>query len=200
MFGEMGTEQSSIAKVPRGRTESGFTLLEIAFAMSLFLIGFMATSFQIVTDLQIVSSQREEVIAIKAAQGMLDQIIDYQNLQSTLFSQTFQAYNGFTGDDPVTVFGSGFAVNGLQVQAGDADGFAGRIRFPVDPNNAAILREDIPDGILGMPRDLNGDGGTDGNDHSGDYVILPVSVIVEWRSIDKGRNRSVELPTIIVAR
>ena len=34
---------------------------------------------------------------------------------------------------------------------------------------------------LGMPRDLDGQGGIDAQDHSNDYCILPVTVRLEWR-------------------
>ena len=33
---------------------------------------------------------------------------------------------------------------------------------------------------LGTPRDLNGDGDVDQEDHSGDYQLLPVVVRVRW--------------------
>ena len=42
------------------------------------------------------------------------------------------------------------------------------------------LRENVDLAVLGMPRDLNGDSLVDAFDHSGDYVILPVQVRVEW--------------------
>lgn len=72
----------------------------------------------------------------------------------------------------------GFDVPALSVVAGDPDGLVGSITFPTI---AGQLREDVFDPSLGMPRDLNGDGlAPDNLDHSGDYVILPATIRLDW--------------------
>ncbi len=42
------------------------------------------------------------------------------------------------------------------------------------------LREDFTSEDLGLPRDLNGDSIIDAEDHSGDYLLLPITIRVEW--------------------
>ena len=72
---------------------------------------------------------------------------------------------------------------GLNALAGDADGFVGQITFPDLDLGAGnlVLREDVADATLGMPRDLNGDGAVDADDHSDDYIVLPVRITLQWR-------------------
>ena len=55
------------------------------------------------------------------------------------------------------------------------------------------LREDVVDASVGMPRDLNADGAVDAFDHADDYVLLPVSVRLEWRDASGDRNVEVDI-------
>ena len=58
----------------------------------------------------------------------------------------------------------------------------GEILFPMGGTYGTELREDV----AGM--DLNGDGQIDIEDHSTDYIILPVSVKVEWNGVAGART------------
>lgn len=113
-----------------------------------------------------------------------------ETMRSVPFAEVFARFNEDPGDDPVGVVspGAGFDVPGLAAQDGDADGFVGRIVFPT---LGGVLREDVDDDDLGMPRDLNGDASVDGDDRSADYTVLPVLVRMEWQG-ELG-NRDVEL-------
>jgi hypothetical protein len=51
---------------------------------------------------------------------------------------------------------------------------------------------------MGMPRDLDGDTFVDGDDHAGDYQILPVRVRLEWQG--KGGARVLEVRTMVTDR
>jgi len=57
------------------------------------------------------------------------------------------------------------------------------------------LREDVVDNALGMPRDLNGDGVVDTNDHSLDYRLLPVRIRFDWTG--KGGRSTLEIKTLL---
>ena len=92
-----------------------------------------------------------------------------------------------------------FVVDGLKVQKGDADGVVGEVMFPTVTNGGVVqLREDVVDPALGMPRDLNGDGVIDGADHSGDYLILPMRIRFQWRSVTG--DRTVDVETLMTRR
>jgi hypothetical protein len=54
--------------------------------------------------------------------------------------------------------------------------------FPTVAGLPGQLREDAVNSLLGMPRDLNGDGAVDAASHASDYKLLPVQVRVRWRS------------------
>ena len=43
------------------------------------------------------------------------------------------------------------------------------------------LAEDLVDPTRGVPRDLDGDGLIDNLDHSDDYQLLPVALILRWK-------------------
>jgi hypothetical protein len=121
-------------------------------------------------------------------------------MQAETFAQVFARYNSTGTDDPGgigTAPGANFAVPGLEPRPGDPDGMVGQILFPATAGAPSVLREDLVDLALGMPRDLNGSGGTDSANHAADYQLLPVLVRVDWASA-AGRGRT-ELKTMLVA-
>ena len=123
-----------------------------------------------------------------------------EQIQEQTFSDVFYLYNSDPGDDPGgvgTAQGAGFLVEGLSSRSGDADGVVGRIAFPSASlgGSAVSLREDVSVPALGTPRDLNGDGLVDTLDHSADYIVLPVSVHIEW--VGAAGNLSAELHLLL---
>ena len=54
-----------------------------------------------------------------------------------------------------------------------------RARFPLG-DDGRTLREDLDRPELGLPRDLNGDGTIDSDDHRADFRILPVVLQLDW--------------------
>ena len=52
------------------------------------------------------------------------------------------------------------------------------------------------DAQLGMPRDLNGDGAIDSENHAKDYLLLPVCIRIEWRGLTG--DREYELHTVLL--
>jgi len=169
---------------------AGFTLIEVLVVLAILTVavGYMARTVGSVGRLGPVS--RETGRAVDAARATVEQ------LRSGEFAQIFFNYNADPADDPGGAGsspGSDFVAFGLSPQGGDLDGMVGRIRFPVI---GAELREDLVDADLGMPRDLNGDGAIDALDHSGDYQILPFSIVLEWTG--KTGDRSTELYSTVV--
>jgi len=134
-------------------------------------------------------TNREMSLAAEAAQATIE------GLKNTTFAQVFATFNANPADDPGgagTAPGSGFAVQGLNIRPGDADGLVGQIMFPTTGNQ---LREDGVDNALGMPRDLDLDLAIDAADHSLDYGILPVRVRVQWTGA--GGNRQIDIVTVL---
>lgn len=172
-------------------------MIEVLIAISLIVVGVAALSGSIVSGSRLSTNRKETGIASEAIRRTLEQI------QGEAFSDVFARYNTDPGDDPGgagTAPGANFAVRGLNPQPGDADGFVGRITFPqVDQGSVAMLREDVVDANWGMPRDLNADGlAPDADDHSGDYVLLPIRITLDWRGT--AGDRTVVFETLMTPR
>lgn len=168
-------------------------LLEVLLGLMVLLIGVGATVASISSFARLDESNRETTIAYIAARQAIE------GMQGQPFRQVFPLFNATNVDDPAGfVPGSGFAVPGLNVQQGDPDGLVGRIIFPSPAGAPATLVENVVDATFGLPRDLNADGAIDGDDHSGDYVALPVRVRIEWRGATG--NRAIEIQTLLVPR
>lgn len=164
-------------------------------AVVVLTVAVSGFSSSVLSSLVLNRVNRETDVAQQAARRALEEI------QGEEFAQVFAAFNSTVGDYVGSGAESvpGFAVDGLDLIDGDADGMVGRIEFPtVDVGGADELREDVVDAGLGMPRDLDGLNGIDAADHSGDYELLPVRVVVEWNGV-RG-DRSITLETVLWAR
>jgi prepilin-type N-terminal cleavage/methylation domain-containing protein len=170
------------------RARGGFTLLEVMISSTVFLLVAGAVVTALVVSSALNMTNRETALASRAAQSIIEE------LKGTAFDEIFARFNATALDDPAagTSPGDDFAVAGLDPQDGDADGFVGSIEFP---GTGSTLLEEGDDVELGMPRDLDGLGGVDANDHAGDYRILPVRSVIRWN----GQNgaRTFELVTVL---
>lgn len=172
----------------RPRSRSGFTALEVLITIAVFTIGISAVSSTLLASRSLNKTTRETSVALEAAESAME------TLRGEAFEEAFARFNATDLDDPAGGNSPGirFAVDGLRVREDDEDGFVGEIIFP---GNGVELREDFVDDELGMPRDLDGDGNVDANDHSGDYVLLPVRVRLEWTG--QNGNRFIELNSVL---
>jgi type II secretory pathway pseudopilin PulG len=154
------------------------TLLEITIAITILVMGVVGSMQALVLLERSQERTREVGRGTQAARQVLEKI------QAEAFAEAFRRYNGATSDDPGgagTAPGKNFAVPGLSARAGDPDGMPGEVIFPTPPGLPTVLRENIVDSKVGMPRDLNGDGIIDGvTNCATTYKILPVRVIVRW--------------------
>ena len=167
----------------------GLTLVELLIVMTILTIALGEVTRSMLAISRLEPMSREADIALQAAATQLD------TMRALPFDSLVARYNADPADDPDgpgTAPGSSFPVTGLRVRLGDADGMTGRGELPLVADQ---LREDFVDIELGMPRDLNRDGATDALDHSGDYVLLPVRIHVEWSA--GGQDRRMELNTMI---
>jgi len=170
------------------RVETGFTLLELMISSTVFLLVAGAVVTALVVSSALNMTNRETALASRAAQSVIEE------LKAVTFDEIFARYNATAADDPAAGSSPGddFAVAGLDPQAVDADGMVGSIEFP---GTGTTLLEDGDDVELGLPRDLDGLGGVDANDHASDYRVLPVRVVIRWN----GQNgaRTFELVTVL---
>lgn len=168
------------------------TVIELMVAFSLLFLALLGFTKVIVFSTKTTDVQHDSILAREAARETIE------ILQAAEFSDLFALYNVDDTDDPGgfgTAPGADVEVNGLVTAAGSA--VVGRIMFPtlVDDTGDLQVREDVNDPALGMPRDLNGDGVIDSDDHSHDYLLLPVRVTFEWEG--KAGPAELELRTLL---
>jgi hypothetical protein len=159
----------------RSARRGGFTLVELFVVMFVMTTAVSMLAGTMISTGRLGPLRRERALASDGARTMLE------TLRNATFAERFALYNADPADDPGgagTAPGCHFDIEGLTPLDDDPDGHVGRVRFAAD---AAPLREDAEDEDLGFPRDLNADGFVDGDDHAGDYIILPVAVEVAWQ-------------------
>jgi type II secretory pathway pseudopilin PulG len=170
-------------------------MVELMLAVTILAIAVCGFASSIVSALVLNRVNRETTVALQAARDVLEE------LHAEEFREVFSAFNATPGDYAGlgAERGPGFAVAGLDLRAGDADGLAGRIVFPtLVAGGGEELREDSADAALGMPRDLDGDGFVMADDVAESFVVLPVRIVVQWRGA-RG-DRELELATVLSTR
>jgi hypothetical protein len=172
------------------RARAGQTLLEVLVGFTALVMGLMAFARVLGQSSMHSRTSHEVAVATEAAR------LQIEALRDESFDQIFVRYNDFAGDDPLGAPGCHFEVPGLNLRPNDGDGSAGQILFPTVAGAPGELREDLNDPRFGTPRDLDGDGVADDDDHSDNYRVLPVLVRVEWRGA--GGDGRVELKTLLV--
>jgi type II secretory pathway pseudopilin PulG len=157
---------------------AGFSLLELLVAVGVLLFGLLGFSQAVLRSAATNEASREGALAAAAARELIE------TMQAEEFATLFRRYNDDPADDPGmagSAPGANFAVAGLDPQDGDADGFVGRVEFPVQAGAAGILREDLVLPAMGTPRDIDGDDVVDAADKKDSYRLLPVVVRIQWR-------------------
>ena len=169
----MGNPGDIHRPAPR-RAVRGTTLIEVAIAASVMVIGLLGFMQVIAMSVGSSSANRQADLATQAAREVIEQI------QAANFATLQTTYGVPPGGG---VPGNAFDVPGLDPDPNDPDGSVGEILLPilVPAGGALQVREDLQRPELGLPRDLNGDGAIDGVDHSVDKRVLPVLVRLRWR-------------------
>ena len=164
------------------------------FAAAVLAIAISGASSAMVSAMRLDRVNRETTLATLEARSVLEQ------MQSLDLDQIYAWYNQSGADDGgVPVPGPNFAINQLAPNPADPDGIVGQVIFPELQNGAVWeLREDTVDPELGLPMDLNGDGLIDNLDHSGDFVLLPVRLQVQWTGV--AGPRTTNLVTLLSRR
>ena len=163
-------------------------MVEVMVALLVLTVAVQILSSTVTASISYTRVKRERGAAVVAATNVIEE------MHSLPFYDLFATYNGDPDDDPAgpdTAPGAHFDVDGLTPLPGDE--FVGRIEFPVEGER---LVETVQDRRFGTPRDLNGDLLIDGDDRSGDHLVLPVVVTVEWMS-QLGKRRF-EIATMLV--
>lgn len=176
---------------------NGFTLVELMLSLVVMAIALFALLLSLYSSGRASMFSQERSRAINGAREIIEQLRDAP------FSDVYRLYNSNPQDDPNgigTAPGKYFEVKGLVPPSTYPAKKNAMVVFPESSSGSGAmgLREDYSDPKMGMPRDLNGDNIIDTNDHSADYEILPVKVVVEWQGV-MGLQR-IEYNTFIYRR
>ena len=151
----------------------------------------------------LVSMMKQRAVNREAAAAAYDIQSLFERMRNEDLEDVYALYNANPMDDPGgpgTAPGNTFAVFGLESPQGP-DVPVGRVLLP-EVDTAAFgdppawqLREDLQDGDLGLPRDLNRDHVVDDQDHALDYAMLPVVARVQW--VGEFGVRELEMYTLL---
>jgi prepilin-type N-terminal cleavage/methylation domain-containing protein len=203
------------------RSQSGFTLLELMVAVVVIVVAFFGLLLSLHYGSVLNESARQLQSAHYAARQALEAVKAYDfafayrcfnagtgddpngpGTAEALLPPLNNEFEQGAGQPPLTALGDGignnFVVPGLRPRSDDPDGVPGAIIFPeaTDATGAVVLSERTQDAFLGPARDLNGNGTTNDLDVTADYVMLPLTVLVQWEGLF-GEARQVRLDTVL---
>jgi prepilin-type N-terminal cleavage/methylation domain-containing protein len=157
-------------RAPRARR--GFSLVEVVLVLAILSVSASMYAQTVASSRRLDPIGLENAIAAEAAR------IAIERLRAQPVEDLLALYDADPANDPGgpgTAPGPFFEVAGLAPLADG--GPVGRYEFPLVDGE---LREDAVDDLLGLPRDLDGDGAVDGQDHRDDWLLLPFRVRIVW--------------------
>ncbi len=174
------------------RPRSGFALIDVCVALLVLAVAVGALVGTMFSALRLDQVNESRAAANQALRTVLE------DMKAQEFSTVYAAFNTSSADDPNPDYDYKTALDLKGKLPAGACGSApvAQVVFPEDELGA--LREDTVDPSLGLPRDLNGDDVIDGNDHSADYKLLPVTVKLEWES--PSGPQKIQVATVIRRR
>jgi len=173
-------------------SRGGFTLVEVMIAIVVGTVATYILSTSVTAAVANTISRQQQAVAAEGAMNCMEQI------RSMPVESVFALFNDDPSDDPDgagTAFGSFFDVEGLAPTC-DETGAPRAIGRVLLPGAGALLDETLDQPEFGLPRDLDGDLLVLPGDCSKQYLLLPVTIRIEWRS--RLGDRKLELSTLLV--
>jgi len=158
----------------RRNTSAGFTLIELAIAVSILMIGMVSVLSATSRMHSLRKQNRERSLAQNATRSVAERI----HARSYELSESPETW----AEDLIAEFSDGgahghtFDVRVLSALPDrEADGLITFVTNETETDQDLGIR-------IGMPRDLNADGDDNDLDVAGDARIIPVILEVRWRS------------------
>jgi Tfp pilus assembly protein PilV len=139
---------------------AGFSLLECLSAAGLIMIGFLGVASALMSNTRAYARAREDVPAIHALRELAETV------RNAPFGQVASTYQGTT-----------YSIPDL--------GATATVTIFVNETDTS------PDAaVLGLPRDLDGDGAASTVDVTNRYFLLPIKVSVSWTGREGPETRN----------
>ncbi len=194
------------------RRAAGFTMIELMVAVTVIAIMLIGAGSAVMTSTRLNQLIREESAAIRAAEAKIAEI------RAATFAYAASSYNNHVFQARLLrehTVSMGLEVSGVAQPEGevvlvtnetpseaaygrdlDGDGSADGVDLNGDGSVIGSLTSSSSGSLF--PLDLNGDGDTDdGVVAAASLELLPVVVIVRWRSLARGLEGRVQLMTVI---
>lgn len=179
---QMGTVRSQRGHGRARSARGGFTLAEMALAMTILMVALMSISAATLRSHSLRRQNRDRVLAQNEIRSFSERMHALSIAESDDPASWASAIDAAFGEEGT--IGTVFDVQGLTPVAPDEG--AGFILVVTDET---LTDEDVG-AELGMPRDLNGDGDALDTDVTDDARLLPVVISVRWTGA-RGEQRIV---------
>ena len=163
----------------RTGNQTGFTLVEVALAMTVLTVALMAMSASTLKMNSLRRQNRERAVAQNMVRIMSENVYSISETNLRTAKGTAQTWSELMVQSlsPGGELGNTFDVTELASKAGQPS--VGTIQL--------ILDETLSDAALGfemgMPRDLNGDRDANDNDVTIGARILPIVITARWNGV-----------------
>jgi type II secretory pathway pseudopilin PulG len=181
--------QPQVLPVTKRRLERGFTLFEVLIGATILALGLIGLVVTLLNSRNLGRSNEETARAAEALRLVVER------MEGVNSADLFRIFNAETTDDPGAAGSAPGSAFALTMESGE---YFVEIEFPCVAGAPGVLREDVEDAEMGMPRDLNMDGAVDSASHSTGYVQLPARIRVTWGGVNG--TRSMELCTVFLNR
>jgi Tfp pilus assembly protein PilV len=154
--------------------KAGFTVVEMALATVTLMVGVMSISAATLSMYNLGRQDREKAQAYNAVHAVAERINSASAIAAADPSTWAATMLGAYG--PGGAVGDTFDIRGLTAE--DGANSVGTILVVTDET---LTDEDLGI-VIGMPRDLNGDGDALDTDVSVDARMLPIVITARWRN------------------
>lgn len=147
-------------RLPVKNRSSAFTLIEVVISLVLLTIAFVGFGSFFVLTTNSYHSVKEDTLAIHSLRQMAEKI------RCVPFARIVTNCQGMT-----------FAIDEIKA--------SGSVRIFINETDGSSDAR-----ILGLPRDLDGDGVASTTDVTSDYLLLPIKIEVSWTNVKGPRSES----------
>jgi prepilin-type N-terminal cleavage/methylation domain-containing protein len=148
----------------RSGRSSGFTLLEAMTALAILTVGLLGVASGFVSNSWAQEDTKESIVVMRALRRTAEEI------RAAPFAEIAAMYSNYRFNVP------------------DVQGARGRVTVFLNEADASPEAR-----LLGLPRDLDGDGVTAASNVAAGYFLLPISIEVNWAGRSGQKRKALQI-------